>query len=222
MKYQKRDGSFGSYPHSFGYKDLDQLEDFLYLGSSTMIDAFLQPELPGTVVRHDVDHNLEHAAKFAKWEYERNLKATYFVLHTAWYYKDTERMSELLHEIVSYGHEVGIHNDAVSQAWAEGHRDPQKLYDRAGRIIYYELTFLRDLGFPVVGTAAHGGLGDLTNLSLWDNLELANLGLKYEAYHQHQTSNYISDNRGEWRAPLVHTSDKPTHLLIHPCHWQLP
>jgi len=43
---------------------------------------------------------------------------------------------------------------------------------------------------------------------------LSGAGLEYEAYLLHQQeTNYISDNRGTWRAPMRRRSDRPTHML---------
>jgi hypothetical protein len=83
----------------------------------------------------------------AAWEASRGYRSTYFLLHSSpyWYDPDFERM---VHEIGVYGHEIGIHADAIAQALVTG-EDPDIILERA-------IKRLRDMGFRVRGVAGHG------------------------------------------------------------------
>lgn len=108
------------------------------------------------LIRHDVDHDQRTAVKMAEWEAERGLKATYCLLHTAWYYgpikngkyhhsKELVNCALRLHEL---GHEINLHNNLVVLALKEG-IDPIEFLQK-------ELEFFRSLGIPVTGTSTHG------------------------------------------------------------------
>lgn len=108
------------------------------------------------MIRHDVDHDLENALRIAKWEANKGIRATYCLLHTAWYYGELEngryRHSDFLIEgierISELGHEINFHNNLVVLALNEG-VDPIAL-------LASELEFYDSLGVPVTGTSTHG------------------------------------------------------------------
>lgn len=116
------------------------------------------------LLRHDIDHDYETALQMARWEAERGIKATYCVLHSAWYYGEfisasdahpfggyyhhSDELPGLCRELQSLGHEVNLHNNAVVMGLKFG-ADPVKL-------LRTELAFLRGLGIDVVGSSTHG------------------------------------------------------------------
>jgi hypothetical protein len=109
------------------------------------------------VIRHDIDHDIENAVRMARWEAEHGIRATYCVLHTAWYYgrfdewrltARSEDMVERCLEIQELGHEVNLHNNTIVAALRTG-ADP---YD----LLAEELDFLRGRGLDVRGTSTHG------------------------------------------------------------------
>lgn len=213
-----RAGRLLQYPQSFSLNDLEDLGDFLSRrGTCSMRDRDVHPEK--IAVRHDVDHSIEHAAKFAEWEFRNGFQSTYFLLHSAGYWmNDYARTMETAQYIADMGHEIGIHNDAISESYIV--QPGGGSLSLACRILQESIGELRDDGFNVVGCADHGGVHN--NTAMWIECDLSSFGLEYEAYQAHRTANYISDNRGTWRAPLEHVPSKQTHVLIHPCHWRLP
>lgn len=217
MEYVKADGTYGLYPHSFDHSDLDSLIEFIGNRPTIhMVDSIgaLSDTYP-VVIRHDVDHSIEHAWRFANWERSQGIKSTYFILTSAPYYiQDRERSDELVRWIGDAGHEIGYHHNAL----AEGNGD----VDSASVIFQEGLYCLTEAGAEIYGCAAHGGSATINNLDFWNSKTPGDFGLMYEAYHVHQGTNYISDNRGTWRAPLAHVPNKQAQLLIHPCHWELP
>ncbi len=108
------------------------------------------------ILRHDVDHDLDTALEMARWEQEHDLRATYCILHTAWYYGEfrdgrMSRYREMLEgcrALESMGHEINLHNNFPVLALQHG-LDPVEL-------MADELTFLRWHGLTVTGSSTHG------------------------------------------------------------------
>lgn len=100
-------------------------------------------------LRHDCDagHSLATAVKMARWEADRGYRSTYYVLHTSPYW-GAPGFRESLDRIACFGHEIGIHTDALAEALRTG-GDPDRILEDA-------LDELRGYGFPVRGVAGHG------------------------------------------------------------------
>jgi hypothetical protein len=180
------------------------------------------------LVRHDIDHDYETALALAAWEHDRGIRATYCVLHTAWYYGElrngryehTDELVRLCRQLHEWGHEVNLHNNAVVVALEKG-CDPV-------RLLQEELDFIRGEGVPVVGTAMHGDAlcrklgfrnceifreavreefgGPRTVSHGGASVELgavgyADLGLTYEAYDM-AWGRYVTDSGGALRSRL--------------------
>jgi hypothetical protein len=222
---------------TFGTDDLAELVELIArVGPGLSIaEARDRPRGTGRVValRHDVDHDLANAVAFGRAEVALGLRSSYYLLHTDWYYRapGAEALSkELLDaadELVAMGHEVGLHNNAITAALASG-TDPVLVLER-------ELECLRRHGFDVVGTVAHGdplcrkgsyvnseifvecprpklGAPDRTVVVADDAgrtsascrlrpVPMADLGLEYEAgFIGHDL--YLSDTGGRWSRPL--------------------
>ncbi len=194
---------------------------------------------PAVGLRHDVDDRLESAVAFARLEHARGIRATYFVLHTAPYYRHDERFAATLRMLQDeLGHEIGWHNDLLTLEHLEG-------VDTASYLAA-ELAWLRDVGIDVRGTAAHGSphchrLGYHNNyvFSGWDErqpgfpavhvrrkLDPSVFGLEYEAYHLPYDV-YVSDSsfeRGKRIDPTTFDlgalgASQRAVVLVHACHW---
>jgi hypothetical protein len=165
-------------------------------------------------VRHDVDNDLPWALAFARWEAEQGIRATYFILPTAPYWLSAHLPSLAIQAL---GHEVGVHNDALVACEGNVEGALNKLRDWGDE--------MRSWGIDVRGIADHGGSETINNTDLWrvHNHAPTAAGYEYEAYLCHQQgANYISDNQGLLRAPLADRPGRQTHILQHPCHWELP
>lgn len=188
-------------------------------------------------LRHDVDARLESALVLGRLEAERGLRATYFALHTAPYYREE---MPVLKALQKQGHEIGLHNDALSVAG-----DPAETLRR-------ELDRLRGAGLEVVGVAGHGSraaherrlfghqvFSDFPARPRFPNsaiesgepdfpqVTLAELGLAYDADFLDNDRYYADsfyDERGrrwhpeELDAGALEPGTK-TIALVHPCHW---
>lgn len=193
-------------------------------------------------LRHDVDDNagsLGTAIKMARWEHERGYRSTYFLLHTAWYWR-APYFAKAVEKIQAYGHEIGIHADAIGEALITGEA-PALILRRA-------LRQLRELA-PVIGVVAHGNKScyhtdgtlryvndemftecarpevgapnrELSSKVRLEPEPLAAFGLEYESYRiPHRR--YISDSGGMWSIPPS-KADGPgqLHILQHPDWWK--
>ncbi len=105
-------------------------------------------------LRHDMDHDVENSVRLAEWESQRGFRSTYYVLHGDWYWGGTSArrpstfVLRALDRIASLGHEIGLHNNAITIALLTGD-DPGAILDR-------DLSALRQHGFDIVGSVAHG------------------------------------------------------------------
>ena len=105
-------------------------------------------------LRHDTDHDIEHSVRMAEWEAARGYRSTYFVLHGDWYWGGptatgpSRFVLRALDRIASLGHEIGLHNNAVTLALLTG-EDPFRILER-------DLVALRRHGFEISGSVRHG------------------------------------------------------------------
>jgi hypothetical protein len=76
-------------------------------------DAFTAPG--GVLWRHDIDMSVHRALALARIEREEGVLATYFVhMHSRFYNALEDAIVDRLREIVSLGHEIGVHFDLRS------------------------------------------------------------------------------------------------------------
>ena len=105
-------------------------------------------------LRHDMDHDVENSVRLAEWESQHGFRSTYYVLHGDWYWggpfarRPSTFVLRALDRIASLGHEIGLHNNAITIALLTGD-DPGAILDR-------DLSALRQHGFDIVGSVAHG------------------------------------------------------------------
>ena len=189
----------------------------------------------GTIgLRHDVDDRLESALEMAELERARGVRSTYFVLHTAPYWREPTLIGRIA-RLQELGHEIGFHNDLVTA---------QKLHGLgAAAYLRAELERLRAAGIEIVGAAAHGSpwchklgyhnnyvfegwdepLPGFPNRDVPEKLRPSDFGLEYEAYHLGEDA-YFSDARFEtgrrWHPDALELEPGARAIvLVHPCHW---
>ena len=164
-------------------------------------------------LRHDVDYDLDHALWFAQKEASEGFAATYFLLHTAPYFDYSSDLVEKVLLLLEMGHQIGLHNDAIS-VWHKTGEHPRDILTRP-------LDFLRGI-CPVIGTSCHGarehydrGYFNYEVWKEWDRNEnegfcqvncpqisLTKMGLEYEAYFLPYT-HYFSDSGNNWVGYVV-------------------
>jgi hypothetical protein len=200
-------------------------------------------------LRHDVDARLESALELGRREHRLGVRATYFVLHSAPYYRRDGHLVSALRTLQDeYGHEIGWHNDLVTLQCVGGADAVSYLHE--------ELEWLRSNGLVLTGTAAHGArecyelgytnryfFGDfpeidpaLPNRDVVEvdgeaiavpHAHLADFDLEYEAT-QLPRDRYFSDATFDARGRRWHPGVLPWHdvrpgevvvVLTHPCLW---
>jgi len=185
-------------------------------------------------LRHDVDdRGWDSMIAMAQWEKRHGYTSTYYLLHTApyWAGHDFDWAVRQLHYL---GHEVGIHNNALSIHHEFG-LDPHDVLDSA-------LTRLRATGVPILSTAAHGDdrcyVGRFVNYQMFEGHDtsgdwrcptgverrpLSDHGLEFSAEFLPRKQ-YLSDSGGEWSEDpiltrILHQNGGPTVVLQHPDWW---
>lgn len=160
-------------------------------------------------LRHDVDADIMVAIACARHLKNADLPGSFYLLHTSHYYGRFEKqgdalvftrhdgLADLVAELRETGAEIGIHNDALGV-----------MFDHDGDGIAHlkgEIAWLRSQGVDVRGSAAHNSaavygaenfeifkglaVGDRGVVHWRDrsiqlqSLDMANLGLEYEANH---------------------------------------
>jgi hypothetical protein len=186
-------------------------------------------------MRHDCDNVIAPAVQMAEWEAERGYRSTYYILHTAPYFAEKETLRAALETIASCGHEVGIHNDAITVALETG-RDPAD-------ILFEAIEELRGYGHEIRSTVAHGNRRCRTDNYVNDEMflechrpdygHITRLGFQPHRLHEFgldfdanwlPRGDYLSDSGGQWSQPFEEvTAAWPAkgqlHMLLHPCWW---
>jgi hypothetical protein len=220
---------------SFGAQELNALLELLSLADEvvTIDEARTRKDEVKRIIglRHDVDHDLETALAFARLEAELGYRASYYVLHTDWYYRadvsgpPSAYLLDACRELVSMGHEVALHNNAIAAAI--------QLAEAPEAILRRELDYLRAAGFTIEGSVAHGDelchragfinsevftecsrpkLGAPDRTIVYENEDtlerrevklspapMADFGLSYEAGYV-RYDHYLSDSGGVWQS----------------------
>lgn len=188
-------------------------------------------------LRHDVDQEIEPAMAMAKLENEDGLQSTYFLLNTSPYWPNLHGEPGYLQDL---GHEVGWHNNALSQFYFYNKGKELK------SIIEDALKELRAFGVTVRGTASHGDSHcaelQYINYHIFERasniplkyprredhpvFNLADFGLEYEAYFL-KRNRYLTDSGGHFNidpavmaAEFNSMEDCTLQILAHPEHWQ--
>jgi hypothetical protein len=200
----------------------------------------------GILLRHDIDNDLDMAVKMAEIEagMDKNLnramfehgdpqlvQSTYFILNTARYW-DSLELGSALRYISNLGHEIGWHNNAITE-----HLKTGKSIEACVR---EPLSRLRCEDLLITGSAAHGDRLCKTfryhnynvfgfkskGWEFWDlaPLNMAKFGLFYEAYHVPYHF-WLADCHEGWNGSIRSirewSSSERHQILIHPQNWRL-
>lgn len=162
--------------------------DHIFVGDSCSRNGRL------LAVRHDIDHSIDRALAFAEKEADRGILSTYFLLDTARYWDSSIAFISKCKALQSMGHRVAWHNNALG--WHLRTWKPLR------ECIEEPLDFMRQNGFPAVGSASHGDkiLSEyqLVNYDVWKVFDMAEFGLEWEAYFIPKNA-YLSDSGGRWQ-----------------------
>ena len=172
------------------------------------------------ILRHDIDYTLNGVLELATIEYQKHLTATYlFRVHADEYNLFSCVSISLIKKLISMGHEIGLHFEAMN----------------VGRALNIEPTFLLKkeklvlesiLGMEVRTCSEHREIsGHIHNTPLYDVLYDPYLaGFSFYAMDERycKEMKYLSDSNANWRDgdPLEHYGKHSRmQILIHPDWW---
>jgi hypothetical protein len=163
------------------------------------------------LLRHDVDVSMDFALDMARIEAAHGVRSTYFVMLRSPVYNLMSRHgTKVLEELMSLGHEIGLHFD-VAPALEAGKSLPDQ--------IALELRFLSELSSRKVHAFSFHQPKDVAikmQVSLPDVIN---------TYHPKQLQGYyyISDSNRTWRDvdpfELIEREETLVHILLHPVWW---
>lgn len=162
---------------------------------------------PYLIIRHDVDLDLDAAARMAELEAEHNIFSTYFIsMRSPFYNAYSEKNSTRIRKIHKLGHEVAVHINLVD-VMAESFIDIKVMQQ------YYP--FINSN----IATIHHPGSFEKVK-------DLLSFPIIERTYGQIYEGNaaYLSDSTGKWRYgyPLESSAfakKKSIVLLTHPIWW---
>ena len=165
--------------------------------------------------RHDIDYSLNRSLELAKIEYQEGVKATYFVNPNSEYYNLAELgQNKLIQQILSYGHDLGLHFDAAFNDIS----DEQDL----NRLVANQARYLTDLfGVTPSSFSFHN---PIESHLAYDKEKYGDLINCYSTRFKKEVA-YCSDSNGYWRFKRLHdvlaeASDSCLQVLTHPGWWQ--
>jgi hypothetical protein len=164
--------------------------------------------------RHDVDLSMHEALNLARIESDLNIKATYFLLpHSEFYNLFEKSITDLVKEIVSLGHDIGLHFDPLYY----NIHSKRELEDW----LKVEKEILQKIfGVEVRVFSFHNPTEEMLRFEEWSYAGMINTYAK----ELKENVAYCSDSNGYWRFKRmfdVITIEKPTKLqiLTHPEWW---
>jgi hypothetical protein len=165
--------------------------------------------------RHDLDYSINRAAALARIETEEGVTGTYFVNPSCEYYNPFEpKQAQLLKQILSLGHRLGLHFDAASQ----NIQNEEQLHSK----VMQEGRWLEEaFGVRPDAFSFHNPGAD--NLQC-DADQYGGLTNCYSQRFKTEVP-YCSDSNGYWRFRRLHdvlteATDPCLQVLTHPGWWQ--
>jgi len=169
------------------------------------------------IIRHDIDYDIEKAVKLAETEAaftKSKIHSTYFVLLTSNLYNAFEKNNtKYLRNIISYGHEIGLHFDETIYF---NNATPSNYHEKIIEYIIKEKNILEQIiESPISSVSMHNPSKYILDL----NLEIPGIVNSYSNLFFKEFK-YLSDSWHNWRenAEGVISSKKfeKLHLLTHP------
>jgi hypothetical protein len=190
----------------------ETIQAFLDQGYTPVNFADLQADKRHLVLRHDIDFDLQAAAKMAEFEAEQDIRATYFVLVRTEFYNVFSKSAEAaLGRIAASGHNIGLHFDAALYPGDEAEliRAAQNECQILSQAVHRDvgvLSFHRPHPDLLGSTIEFDGILNVYNKRFFEDI------------------GYCSDSKGAWHhgLPLNHeavAAGRALQLLTHPIWW---
>lgn len=165
--------------------------------------------------RHDCDYSLNRSLRLAKIENKEQIKSTYFLNPHCDFYNLLEKsQSQIVREIITLGHDIGLHFDA-------GFYNIQS-ENQLDKLVKKEATWLNDwFGIMPTVFSFHNPTEFLLSCDRESYGDLLNCYSKMFK----DTISYCSDSNGYWRFRrlrdvLEKGTDLRLQVLTHPAWWQ--
>ena len=161
------------------------------------------------ILRHDIDTSLEAALNLARIECGCGVKSTWFILlKTDFYNIASAHSQKIIQEIISMGHEIGLHFDEKSYSFNTHSEDVPKA-------IIKEAAILSDIcDYPITTVSMHRPSKETLDADYSIPGIVNSYGNKF--FKQYK---YLSDSRCRWREPVeeIVSSGKydKLHILTH-------
>lgn len=165
------------------------------------------------LLRHDIDQSPEKSLTLAEIEKKHGVKSTYFIWLTSPFYNIFENhYSKILYEIMSLGHQIGLHFD-------------ERSYNiKNGRELNYHVNMEVELIERYFQSKIYAV--SMHKPSRWiieNDIKLDNYINTYSKKYL-KDFKYISDSRMEWREQCICKTIESRiynklHVLIHPLSW---
>lgn len=201
--------------------DIDEYEDLIrkFQGAGYRFRLFTDSvderhSYRSVLMRHDVDFSLALASQMAEWEYQNDVKASYFIQLRSPLYNALSNKSRLkLQLMASQGHAIGLHFDASIYS------DPN-VADVSFELETLEVVIPSLLRAPI---SLHKPMPGLDNIRNWSSVR--KLATVYDAPWTTEFC-YFSDSGGRWRNGSPADSEefrsgRSMQVLVHPLWWMV-
>jgi len=192
----------------FGPENYVRLMDFV-VAQGFSFSSSPEPDSQKSVfLRHDVDLSLDDALQLAKVDARLGLNSTFFVLcRTPFYSIMTKRAQDCLREIVSLGHQIGLHFDPT-------------LYETSTNLLVEVEREMEILEWVVNQTCRLISQHQPSIRGLLDFSQIDGVIDVYDPVRQKRVK-YVSDSSMHWREdPYEALSEaEQIQLLLHPEYW---
>lgn len=164
--------------------------------------------IPVAILRHDIDNSIKKALEIAEIEAQEGIKSTYFVLlRTDFYNVASKSNQNYLQEILSLGHEIGLHFDELAYETSEKFNIIEAITDEA--------KILGDICRQPIRTVS---MHRPSKKTLESNYFIPSIVNSYSKYF-FEDFKYLSDSRRFWREPVLDIIQSQKfdrlHILTH-------
>lgn len=194
----------------FTYSAYQEFLELLRSQGYTFSDYHNYGEYPRCVIlRHDIDNSLQQAVRLAKIEADAGVRSTYFVLlRTDFYNVASKSGQDMLRQIQSLGHEIGLHFDEV--AYGEGSICTDARSSTEERILFEKNILSQLLDAPVTTVSMHRP----SKTTLEADLKIPGMVNSYGQTYFHDFK-YLSDSRRRWREPVLDIIRSGEYARLH-------
>jgi len=172
---------------------------------------------PGILWRHDIDASVHRAVKLAKLEHELGIFSTYFIyLHCMFYNVLEKEISQLISEISSLGHNIGLHFDPSYYDLTTEETERLKECVQKDKDILENTINIKASAISFHNPDASGN---------WLSVSMDKICGLPSAYAPAIQQNYVycSDSNGYWRfkplGDVLNENHLKLHVLTHPAIW---